>query len=127
MGVPTGAVPKTAAVLPAADCSSAPTAAPLVIDTGVADATCAGVAARSNAVSQSCDALDWLAGRTSTRHILFYVDESDEKRSVTVVLAPAGRMVIIAPENWPLVTSKRRSPGPGEVTSTGLAGKWNAR
>src|SRR6516165_7369311 len=95
--------------------------------TGVADATCGDVPARSKTVSHCREAAAVPVGRISVRHILFHVVVSVDMRSVVVMPAFAGSTTDIAPANRPLVTSNRRTPAPGEANSTGLAGKWNAR
>src|SRR5215471_7470430 len=114
IAVPTGAVPNTIAVLPAADWRSTPTAGPLTMFTGVAAATCGDVPARSNTVSHWREAAAAPVGRISVRHILFHAVVSVDMRSVVVMAALAGSTTDIAPANSPLVTSNRRTPPPGD-------------
>ena len=78
MGVPTAAVPEMTTLFPAADCSSAPTAGPLVTFTAVALATCDELDARSNTVNHRLLAEAASVGRTSVRHNLLKVRESVE-------------------------------------------------
>jgi len=127
MGVPTGAVPETTTLLPVEEDRSAPTAGPPVMLMGVAAATCEDDGARSKTVIQRRVTVPASVARISVRHILFQVEVSEEKWSVLAVAAFAGRRMVIDPANCPLLTSNRCKPGAGALTSTGFAGKWNAR
>src|SRR5215831_17668672 len=106
MAVPAAAVPKTAALLPAADWSTVPVTGPLVTLSGVAAATWVEDDARSNTVIQSRLAAAAPVGRISLRHTLFHTLGSAAIWSVTATVAFAGRTVVMEPAKvLPFVTS----------------------
>src|SRR5689334_469341 len=98
-------------------------AAPLVTSSSVADAASDGDGAVSKMVSHLRVVAAASVGRSSARQSFPHCVESGETRSVTVITALRGRIVVIDPANAGAKTSKRRTPTAGALTSIGFAAK----